>query len=270
MITESDLRDLLHEEAEDASGAGVTVAGVNRRIGVIRRRRLRLLGGAVAAGLAVAAALTLPGSGGAGVPDDIWSGVMAQPSPRYGAREVSVDILDRRFSRMGERIAVDVPQDQEGGDGWGVVECPPEAEMLYWLDGVYRNGLVCNQILAVDGKETFGTKELMAGGEKTVGVTVTVPRGTRRLEFAVVPPGSVRRLGRPLVNERDAQRVLGFADGKRAEMRFTLVDRRIESCDSGPGCRFADESIPPWTPAPAGTTIYPEYPETGSGFLERP
>ncbi|MEV8632503.1 hypothetical protein AB0395_12675 [Streptosporangium sp. NPDC051023] len=242
MITESDLREFLERDAGDGASGGVTVAQVDGRVRGIRRRRLRLLGGAVAAGLAVTAMLTLPRSGGGGAPDDVWTGVMAQPSPRYGARGVYVGILDRRYSWMGERVAVGIPEYQGSENAWGNLACPRGTVALYWLDGAYQNALLC--------KDGF--------------VSMTVPKGTGRLEFAVVSSGSVRRLGRPLVNEEDARQVLGFADGRRAEIRLTLTDPRVEPCDSGPDCRFADESIPPLSPAPTWT-LFPEYPETGSG-----
>ncbi|MGV9776909.1 hypothetical protein [Streptosporangium sp. NPDC003464] len=80
-ITESELREILGQEGGDGPPRGVTVADVDRRARRIRRRRLQALGGTVAAGLAAAMAFTLPAGGVTPVPDDLWTGVMAQPSP---------------------------------------------------------------------------------------------------------------------------------------------------------------------------------------------
>ncbi|GAA3087979.1 hypothetical protein [Streptosporangium carneum] len=248
-ITESDLRDLFHEDAETPPAGGVTVAGVDRRIGAIRRRRLRLLGGTALAGLAAAAALTLPGAGTVSAPDDVWNGVMAQPSPRYGAREMSKVVVDEAFSAMGRRVAFGIPKSRGAGDLLGMVYCPRGAEMLYWLDGVYRNALLCNERLPAAGGPVFG-------------IAVTVTSGTRRLEVAALPPGTIRKLGRPAVTDGDRRRLLELAGDGRADMRVRVDDVWIESCDSGPRCRFADEPVPP---RPQGVTASPDAAASGGG-----
>ncbi|MFF3441325.1 hypothetical protein [Streptosporangium sp. NPDC002721] len=77
-ITESELREILNED--EGHGGGVTVAGVHRRVRAIRRRRRWAAGGAVAAALTVAVALSTPAGGVANDPD-VWNGVMTRPSP---------------------------------------------------------------------------------------------------------------------------------------------------------------------------------------------
>ncbi len=240
MIAESDLRDLFDEDTGKAPVAGVTLEKVNRRISVIKRRRLRVLGGTVVAGLAAAAALVLPGTGAVAPPDDIWTGVMAQPSPRYGARSMSTVVLDRRFSQMGERVAFDIPKRPGRGELWttGIVYCPFGADLLYWQDGVYRNAVSCNEQRPAKGGTTSVASPIVHTGTK--------------LEVAVLPRGTVRKLGGPIITDGDARRLLKLADKDRADMRITVTETWIEPCDSGPGCRFNDESGAPLAPVPAG------------------
>ncbi|MER7131163.1 hypothetical protein [Streptosporangium saharense] len=261
---ESDLRDLLRQDAEpgEGAGSGVTVAGVRERARGIRRRRLALLGGVAGAGLAVAATLTLPVTGTTGSKGDIWTGVMAAPSPGYGIASRSRTVLDQRFTQMGERVAFDIPRKTDRGNAAAMIYCPRGAELLYWEDGVYRNALVCSRWLPSADKE------------RANGVELTVRRGSR-LEVAVLPAGSVARLGRTLVTGEDARRVLELSRRGRADMRLTVTDMWIEPCDSGPDCVFADESTPEPTvtvtvtpgtlkPPPSPTiTITPVHPATG-------
>ncbi|GAA4189682.1 hypothetical protein GCM10022252_26790 [Streptosporangium oxazolinicum] len=79
-ITESELREILNGDEGEGHNRGVTIAGVHRRVRAIRRRRRWTAGGAVAVALTVAVALNPPAGG---VTDglDVWTGVMARPSP---------------------------------------------------------------------------------------------------------------------------------------------------------------------------------------------
>ncbi|GGL26204.1 hypothetical protein [Planomonospora parontospora] len=230
-ITENDLRDLFDTDSGGGPCRGVTVADVDRRARRIRRRRLGAAGGAAAVGLAVAAAFTVPAGTTDVVPEDVWTGVMSQPEKRYGARLVTTTVLSERFSDMGRRIRFDVPGQARSQQTWVTVYCPPEAEVLLWEGGRYHNVYVCDQRL---------------GEEFTAALSTVSSR--ERLEIAVVPAGSVEKLGRPLIDGDDAQRVVELAGRSRADMRITMDVYRSEPCQSGPGCRFADESVP----APSG------------------
>ncbi|MFF4413954.1 hypothetical protein ACFYY8_15585 [Streptosporangium sp. NPDC001559] len=263
---ESELRDLLRQDAErwEGAGGGVTAARVHERVRRIRRRRIGLLGGAAGAGLAVAATLIPPATGAPGTTGGTWNGVMsaASSSPGYGVAFRSKVVLDKRFTRMGERVAFDIPRKTDRGNATAMISCPRGKELLYWEDGAYRNALPCAEWLPhIDKKYRSG-------------VNLTVRRGSR-FEVAVLPAGSVARLGRTLVTGEDARRVLDLADGGRADMRFRVTDAWIEPCESGPGCTFADESTPeptvtvtvtpgPVKPSPTATvTVTPVYPATG-------
>ncbi|MEU6740391.1 hypothetical protein [Streptosporangium sandarakinum] len=227
-ITESELREILAAEGDDGRRGGVTVADVDRRVRRIRRRRAAALGGTLAAGLAAVAALTLPG-GVTAVPDDVWTGVMAQPTPRYGARYVDDVVLEKRFSTMGERLSLGLPARPYGTMTRVTVNCPFGAELLYWEDGKYRNARSC--------------RELPADLDRSKSLTTLFPESeVRRLEIAVVPAGSVRGLGRPVTGDRDARRVVADAPRTRADIGVTVTLTRTEPCDGGPGCRFADEA----------------------------
>ncbi|MET9066132.1 hypothetical protein [Streptosporangium sandarakinum] len=227
-ITESELREILAAEGDDGRRGGVTVADVDRRVRRIRRRRAAALGGTLAAGLAAVAALTLPDGGVTAVPDDVWTGVMARPTPRYGARLVNEVGLEKRFSTMGERLSFDLPIRPPGTMTLVVVRCPPGAELLYWENGKYRNALSCNELPAdLDRSKTVAS----LFPESDVG----------RMEIAVVPPGSVRKLGRPVTGDRDARQVVADAPKTRADMGVSVTFSRYVPCEDGPGCRFPDE-----------------------------
>ncbi|MFD0890978.1 hypothetical protein ACFQ08_41065, partial [Streptosporangium algeriense] len=214
-------------------------------------------------GLAVAATLVLPGAGTARDTGETWNGVMSapSPSPRYGVASRAEVVLDRRFTEMGERHAFDIPRRTDRGNAMVMISCPRGAELLYWEDGVYRNALVCSEWLPYTDEK------------RRSGVSLTVRRGSR-FEVAVLPAGSVARLGRTLVTGQDARRVLERADGGRADMRFKVTDMWLEPCESGPGCSFADGSVPEPTvtvtvtpgPSPVSTvtvTVTPVHPATG-------
>lgn len=79
-ITESELREILNENEGEGHGRSVTVAGVHRRVHAIRRRRRWTAGGAVVLGL-VASLVVSPSARSDWMPEDVWTGVMARPSP---------------------------------------------------------------------------------------------------------------------------------------------------------------------------------------------
>ncbi|MBO3748175.1 hypothetical protein J5X84_19040 [Streptosporangiaceae bacterium NEAU-GS5] len=80
-FTESELRDLLEHDSAEPPHSMVTAARVHRRVRRIRRRRLSLVAGVAAAALVVAGVNAIPRTVTAEAPDDIWAGVMAQPTP---------------------------------------------------------------------------------------------------------------------------------------------------------------------------------------------
>ncbi|MBG0818067.1 hypothetical protein [Planomonospora sp. ID82291] len=226
-ITENDLRDLLDTDSGGGPCRGVTVADVDRRARRIRRRRLGAAGGAAAAGLAAVMAVALPAGTADVVPQDVWTGVMSQPEKRYGARLVTTTVLSERFSEMGRRIVFDIPDQARRQQTWITVYCPSGAEVLLWEGGRYHNVYTCDQ---------------RVGDEFTAALATVSDR--ERVEIAVVPAGSVAKLGSPLVDGDDAQRVVQLAGRSRADLRITADLYTSEPCESGPGCRFADESVP--------------------------
>ncbi|OUC94075.1 hypothetical protein [Streptosporangium minutum] len=140
-ITESDLREILSQESDDGLHRGVTVADVDRRVRRIKRRRLGALGGTVAAGLAAALAFTLPAGGAAPAPDDLWTGVMAQPSPvmptvsrPVGDLMIGPDIAKQEYKKAGTReefrvVTGRVPVSVQ------VMCSGPLRRLLVWIDG---------------------------------------------------------------------------------------------------------------------------------------
>jgi hypothetical protein len=79
-ITESDLREILTGEGREDHHRGVTVADVDRRVRAIRRRRLRAVGAVAGLGIVAGLAFAVPQMESTVVPDDIWTGVMTQPT----------------------------------------------------------------------------------------------------------------------------------------------------------------------------------------------
>jgi hypothetical protein len=81
VFTESDLRDLLDHDSADTPPASVTATDVHRRARRIRRRRLSVVMGVALTGLVVAGFNAVHRTEGPELPEDIWAGVMAQPTP---------------------------------------------------------------------------------------------------------------------------------------------------------------------------------------------
>ena len=79
-ITESELREILTGEGREDQHRGVTVADVDRRVRVIKRRRLRVVGAVAGLGIVAGLAFAVPQVRNTVVPEDIWTGVMAQPT----------------------------------------------------------------------------------------------------------------------------------------------------------------------------------------------
>ena len=79
-ITESELREILTGEGREDQPQGRDVADVDRRVRVIKRRRLRVVGAVAGLGIVAGLAFTVPQVKNTVVPEDIWTGVMAQPT----------------------------------------------------------------------------------------------------------------------------------------------------------------------------------------------
>ncbi|MEV0968017.1 hypothetical protein [Microtetraspora glauca] len=143
-ITESDLRDLLADESRGGPVEGVTVADVDRRVRRIRRRRLAAATGVLTAGLVVVGALTVPRAVTAEAPDDVWTAVMAQPSPssspspsgRLPSQWRGVAVLAHKaYEQAGVKRRLTF---QAGELPLSVyVECPGSPSyVIVWLNGV--------------------------------------------------------------------------------------------------------------------------------------
>ncbi|MET8338039.1 hypothetical protein ABZV14_10785 [Streptosporangium canum] len=165
-ITESELREILDRESDDGLHGGVTVADVDRRARGIRRRRLGALGGVAALGLAAALAFTLPGNGAVDVPDGLWTGVMAQPSPvtptvsrPVGDLMIGPDIAKREYRTAGTReefrvVTGRVPVSVQ------VMCSGPLRRLLVWIDGGAPQQQLC-------GRRSDGTVLVASWEDKT-------------------------------------------------------------------------------------------------------
>ncbi|WP_433224496.1 hypothetical protein [Microtetraspora malaysiensis] len=156
-ITESDLRDILAADSGDGPGRGVAVADVERRTRRIRRRRLAAVTGVLTAGLAVAGVLTVPRTVTAEVPDDIWTAVMAQPSPSPSPSRASRywavgKLAERKYQRAG------VKQRFTYRNGKGIpalqIRCPDAPSyVIVWMNGIKADDQPCGRF---EGKRFDG------------------------------------------------------------------------------------------------------------------
>ncbi|MGI5486929.1 hypothetical protein [Microtetraspora malaysiensis] len=229
-ITESDLRDILAADSGDGPGRGVAVADVDRRARRIRRRRLAAVTGVLTAGLAVAGVLAVPRTVTAEVPDDIWTAVMAQPSPSpwpTGAyTHVAVGKLaERKFHRAGVKQRLTY----RTGKGFPSLQirCPDAPSyVVVWVNRLWVEGQPCGSVEGerTDGQVSGAARLLWEGsGLNTVEVLV-VPAGD-------VPDGLTSRrkyLGKYLgdndLGVKDENAVVAAARPYQAEWGVTMWD----------------------------------------------
>ncbi|WP_329083914.1 MULTISPECIES: hypothetical protein [unclassified Streptosporangium] len=139
-ITESELREILNGDEDEGHSRGVAIAGVHRRVRAIRRRRRWTVGGAVAAALTVAVALNTP-AGGVTDDLDVWTGVMARPSPTMpitsqpqGAPFAGSKIAGRDYDAGGTREELRFGP-VSGSYAVGVSCSGPMRRVIVWIDG---------------------------------------------------------------------------------------------------------------------------------------
>ncbi|AWS45377.1 hypothetical protein [Streptosporangium sp. 'caverna'] len=140
-ITESELREILTGEGREDHHRGVTVADVDRRVRVIRRRRLRVVGAVAGLGIVAGLAFTVPQVKNTVVPENIWTGVMAQPAktPRIvhapsGAPNILGDLGSRTYREGGVRKEFVVATEAAPFSVRLWCSGPPRKAAL-WIDG---------------------------------------------------------------------------------------------------------------------------------------
>ncbi|MER5646714.1 hypothetical protein [Streptosporangium sp. NPDC002524] len=205
-ITESELREILNGDGDgdgrEGHNRGVTVADVHRRVRAIRRRRWTTAG-AVAAVLVAAVALNTS-AGGVADDLDIWTGVMARPSPTIpttsrplGEPHPLREIASGNYRTGGTREELQIGS---GNNSLGVnVYCSgPLRRVIVWVgDGPPRRQL-CGT--GPDGypmviRETQGADHLTGG----------------RTVSAAVLPGEIDAAGR--TGGELAEGMAGFFEG---------------------------------------------------------
>ncbi|MCT9929450.1 hypothetical protein N5079_04370 [Planotetraspora sp. A-T 1434] len=233
-ITETELRDLLACDSDDGLARGVTVADVNRRVQRIRRRRLASAGAVLAAGLATTGLLVTPHTVTTRAPDDIWSAVMAQPSPTWRPGEYTVTkVLAHAGYREGgvkQRLPFEGGQKAMGLE----VGCPAPLYVLVWINGVPAASGPCR---GTDASRT---------GYRLFGEDGEHPRpGTNTVDVLVVAasdlPRSVRTFQRPL-NMAEVESVA--AGAKPYAVRWNVAVTEMEFGSSDP----VESSMLPPTP----------------------
>jgi hypothetical protein len=210
-MDETELRALL--QADDCTEPrAVTVADVDRRVRAIRRRRIQTAGSLLMVGVALVAAIVLPGRTAAPA-DDIWSGVMSRPSPgafRYEFSPGPVLYLaehDRggrrtgfRFDATGKRVGI-------------AVECAEAVGYAFvWVNGELADQGPC-------GLYQQGMRHMIQWWD---------PAGRRRTgpdaaELLVVPIAAVESFGhgRRAVSAADAARIA--ADARSFPIRVVVT-----------------------------------------------
>jgi hypothetical protein len=166
-ITESDLRELLDLDSADVPHAAVTAADVHRRIRRIRRRRLSVLAGVAGAALVAAGVNALPRTVTPEVPDDIWAGVMAQPTPSNPSAFYYPDevVARERQVRAGVRKQFGYPAVRKPVM-IGVTCADPDSYAIVWVHGMILTSGSCGpkakpfEFGMLDGSGTLLSKGL--------------------------------------------------------------------------------------------------------------
>ncbi|MEV4246561.1 hypothetical protein AB0J63_24445 [Streptosporangium canum] len=232
-ITESELREILDRESDDGPHGGVTVADVDRRFRRIKRRRAGLLSGAAVAGLAVAAAFTLPAGDAADVPGDLWTGVMTQPTSRHSTVSTPVAGTVTR-----EELVV------KGFEGGGVrKEFTVATKAAPISVTVWCTGPLNRAALWIDGRLVeagpCGEK-----GDRRYTVTWEGPRDGRAARHTVA--GAVLRADDPsgttVTGTAGVERLL--AEGRRFDVSWKVLVHRV---GIPPECRNRVAEVDPRT-----------------------
>lgn len=221
-ITESELREILTGEGREDHHRGVTVADVDRRVRVIRRRRLRVVGAVAGLGIAAGLAFAVPQVRNTVVPEDIWTGVMTQPTktPRVvstaAGGPIFLDMLaNRRYKEGGVRKEFTVTT---GSSPFSVrLWCSGTlTQAALWIDGKLVNGGPC-------GQQKAG---------QIYGITWDRPQDDRASRHTVA--GAVLRTGARTpeqIGTADVERLL--AESERFDLEWGVHVERTGT----PGCR---------------------------------
>ncbi|MFI9560179.1 hypothetical protein [Nonomuraea endophytica] len=138
-LTERDLRELLESDSLDGRHRGVSVADVDRRVRRIRTRRLQAFTAVAAVVVAVAAL-----SSGTATPsrEEVWEGVLAQPTPR--AYELKHPVVVREFAEGGKPQTITFKSGAPNPMAL-LVSCRPDTYLLVWLNGLRVANEPCGQ-----------------------------------------------------------------------------------------------------------------------------
>jgi hypothetical protein len=197
-ITESELREILTGEGSDDQHRGVTVADVDRRVRVIRRRRLRVVGAVAGLGIVAGLAFAVPQVKNTVVPEDIWTGVMTQPTePAKTPKVVSTSVGG--LMNMG---MLDSRRYEEGGvrKGFAVTTGSSRISVRLWCEGPLMKA-----VLWVDGKLVQAGPCGERDRSSTYGFAWNGPQKDRATRHTV--SGAVLR-----VASRSPERLTGTAD----------------------------------------------------------
>ncbi|GAA4202476.1 hypothetical protein [Microbispora amethystogenes] len=215
-VTETELRDLLAGDAATAGSGGVTLAGVDRRVRRLRRRRAGA-GAVLAAGLAAAVTVAAtprtvtiapPGDGGpaavAAVPT-VGSYLTGERVFLSEAIETGGRVLTFTYTGISESVNVRV-------------ECRDPSYALVWLNGRLVTQGVC-------GIQSDDVDHAVSWTDESGGHL----RGTNDVAVALVPVQRVAaglEAGAPVpaLGEREAERVIGESGEYRTGGRLTIRD----------------------------------------------
>lgn len=231
-ITEHDLRELLERDSADGPYRGVTVADVDGRARAIRRRRTRVLGAVAAAGLAITVAANLPGTETGTPPDDVWTGVLTQPTPSPNKPWFyAEELVNETYQQAGKRETVTFAgTDRRIGI---TMDCPRGSYALAWLNGTLEVNAPCGR--GSEAQSTLTTMSFASLGRNTLSAVV--------LPGASVPSGQLSAM--------EADEAAAWAVPYKAKWSvLVLVDKGV-SCttpivivDPGTGREVLSSSCP--------------------------
>jgi YD repeat-containing protein len=230
-LNETDLRELLDIDSSggDVHRQGVTVADVDRRARSIRRRRVRAVGGLLAAGLAVTAAVYLPaafhGPGGEPPDRDVWTGVMAQPPPA-DERPVKVFHAGRELHRTQGRRGGSLERFTFNASGRRIgvtLTCEGRSEYAFlWINGTLVYQGPCGlQAGATRYQPTWFDRSGNGRPGPDVG------------EYAIVPVTAVPDAGKggsSMLSSVQAKQIVSAATPFRSDVEVTVNENAFIHC----------------------------------------
>ncbi|MDF5757883.1 hypothetical protein [Spongiactinospora sp. TRM90649] len=247
-MDETELRALLQAD-DDPAPRAVTLADVRRRVRAIRTRRIRTAGGVLMAGIALVAAVVLPGRA-ASPSGDVWDRAMTGPSaqvrPFYYSFSPGKELYQAEYDRGGSLKRF-------GYDGTGrrvgvTVECAQgTGYILLWVNGVLADQGEC-------GPQGYQVQRMVTWWDRA-GRRRTGPDTAEAIVLPIAAVAAERAADGPLVVSADrAARLAAAARPFPIYVRISVNENEYVHCpypqqivitDAPTGRRVLSSTCPP-------------------------